>query len=267
VKWISLYLRARRGSPVAVRSQPRIDPGSEGGKIVDDGRPRPELPSSAPTDEGRYRHPALAYGAMLAAAVVAVFAVATALNLTGGARTNAKASIFMARAQLTAAPGVSDRSTSPSVGARATSPTSPTTAAPPPTTTPTTTAASIRSAAATTAAPPKVVVTTAVAVTTADECSVALTYLAAHAKPGFAHYCRPRPLTVGISQAVAYTCVPGTRFTCPDGVPEIIIADPACPISYENEASNSYWNFSSGAVISPGAVQSGRTWDPYGECP
>ena len=228
MKWISLYPRARRG---------------------------------------RHRHPALAYGAMLPVTVVAVLAVAATLSLPGGAQSNTKAPIFMARASLTSAPGVLDRSTSSPVRIRPTSPTTTITVAPPPTSTPTPIATPLRSGATTTAAPAKVATKTAAVVTTADECSVALAYLAAHAKPGFAHYCRPAPLTVGIPHAVAYTCVPGTRFTCPDGGREIIIADPACPISYENEASNSYWNFSSGAVISPGAVQSGRTWDPYGECP
>jgi hypothetical protein len=95
----------------------------------------------------------------------------------------------------------------------------------------------------------------------------ALSYLAAHAKPGFALYCTPGTLSIGIAGAVAYTCVPGTGFSCPYGGPEIIIADPTCAISYENEASNSYWDFSQAGVIAPGAVQDGRTWDPYGECP
>jgi hypothetical protein len=98
-------------------------------------------------------------------------------------------------------------------------------------------------------------------------CAVALAYLATYAKPGFAHFCRPAPLEVGIAHAVAVTCVPGSRFHCPDGVAEIIIADPACAVSYENEASNSYWDFSEGGVVTPGTVQNGRTWDPYGSCP
>jgi hypothetical protein len=118
------------------------------------------------------------------------------------------------------------------------------------------------------AAAPKVAVVPEVAVhTLAADCATALAYLAAHAKPGFAHYCRPGPLNVGVANAVAYTCVPGPRFACPDGNAEIIIADPACAATYENEASNSYWNFSSGAVIQPGATQDGRTWDPDGKCP
>ncbi len=102
--------------------------------------------------------------------------------------------------------------------------------------------------------------------TVAADCATALAYLAAHAKPGFAHYCRPRHPIVGITNAVAYTCVPGPSFACPDGNPEIIIADPACAASYENEASNSYWDFNAGTVIQQGATQDGRTWDPYGEC-
>jgi hypothetical protein len=103
--------------------------------------------------------------------------------------------------------------------------------------------------------------------TLAADCATALAYLALHAKPGFAHYCRPTALNVGIPSAVAYTCVPGAKFSCPDGNAEIIIADPGCPAAYENEASNSYWDFSSGGVIKPGSTQDGRTWDPYGECP
>ena len=101
----------------------------------------------------------------------------------------------------------------------------------------------------------------------AADCATALAYLSAHAKPGFAHYCRPGKLTVGLTNAVAYTCVPGPTFACPDGNAEIIIADPACAQSYENEASNSYWDFSTGGVIQPGATQDGRTWDPFGTCP
>jgi len=106
------------------------------------------------------------------------------------------------------------------------------------------------------------------AATPAKQCSIALAYLAAHAKPGYAHYCRPGPLNIGIAHAVSYTCMPGTTVGCPDGGPEIVIADPSCAASYKDEASNSYWNFSSSnGVITPGAVQDGRTWDPYGECP
>jgi len=94
-----------------------------------------------------------------------------------------------------------------------------------------------------------------------------MAYLAAHAAPGFAHYCRPGALQTADGPSAAYTCVPGVGFTCPDGRAEIIIADPTCAASYENEASNSYWDFSAAGVIAPGAVQNGRTWDPYGECP
>jgi hypothetical protein len=102
---------------------------------------------------------------------------------------------------------------------------------------------------------------------TAKACAVAMAYLAAHAAPGFAHYCRPGALQTADGPSAAYTCVPGVGFTCPDGRAEIIIADPTCAASYENEASNSYWDFSTAGVIAPGAVQNGRTWDPYGECP
>ncbi len=132
-----------------------------------------------------------------------------------------------------------------------------------------TTAPAIAAATKSTIAPAAPPTTTAAPTVSplAAQCAVALAYLAAHAKPGFAHYCRPAPLHVGIAHAVAFTCVPGTGFTCPDGVPEIIIADPGCAISYENEASNSYWDFSTGGVITPSTVQAGRTWDPYGSCP
>jgi transcriptional regulator with XRE-family HTH domain len=128
------------------------------------------------------------------------------------------------------------------------------------------TTAAAKSTAAKSAAATTTTHTTTAVHTTAADCATALIYLAAHAKPGFAHYCRPGPLKVGITDAVAYTCVPGPHFSCPDGNAEIIIADPSCAISYENEASNSYWNFDSATVIEPGATQDGRTWDPYGEC-
>ncbi len=96
---------------------------------------------------------------------------------------------------------------------------------------------------------------------------MALAYLAANAAGGFAHYCRPGPLQVGGSAVAAYTCSPGTRASCPDGVAEIVIGDPTCAASYENEASNSHWDFSQPGVIEAGAVQDGRTWDPFGACP
>ena len=115
--------------------------------------------------------------------------------------------------------------------------------------------------------PPHAAVGAAAVHTVAADCATALAYLSAHAKPGFAHYCRPGPLTVGITNAVGYTCVPGPNFACPDGNSEIIVADPGCAATYENEASNSYWDFSTGAVIQPGTTQDGRTWDPYGGCP
>lgn len=115
-------------------------------------------------------------------------------------------------------------------------------------------------------APATTPTSTTAAASTSAACAVALAYLQAHAKAGFAHYCRPGRLAVGVPNAVAYTCVPGARFSCPDGSPEIIIADPACAVSYENEASNSYWNFAGGGLVAPGVVQNGRTWDPYGQC-
>lgn len=108
----------------------------------------------------------------------------------------------------------------------------------------------------------------AVTVPSATEaCAVALAYLNAHAAPGFAHFCRPGPFQTALGRSFAYTCVPGKTFTCPDGTAEIIIADPACAASYENEASNSFWDFSRAGVIAPGVVQNGRTWDPFGTCP
>lgn len=100
-----------------------------------------------------------------------------------------------------------------------------------------------------------------------DACAVALAYLAAHSAPGFAHYCRPGSLQTALGPSTAYTCRPGIGFSCPDGVAEIIIAKPTCPASYENEASNSFWDFSQAGVVRPGTVQNGRTWDPFGACP
>ena len=100
-----------------------------------------------------------------------------------------------------------------------------------------------------------------------DHCAVALAYLAAHAAPGFAHYCRPGPLHGMAGPSAAFTCVPGTEVSCPDGVPEIVIGAPECAASYKNEASNSNWDFSTGGIIEPGTVQGSRTWDPFGPCP
>jgi cytoskeletal protein RodZ len=108
--------------------------------------------------------------------------------------------------------------------------------------------------------------TTTAAAATSAACTVALAYLAANAAPGFATFCRPGTLVTAAGPSAGYTCVPGSSFTCPDGVAEIIISDPTCAASYENEASNSHWDFSGGTTIAPGAVQDGRTWDPYGAC-
>ena len=69
-----------------------------------------------------------------------------------------------------------------------------------------------------------------------NACAVALAYLAAHAAPGFAHFCRPGSLQTAMGASTAYTCLPGTGYSCPDGVAEIIIAEPTCAASYENEA-------------------------------
>jgi hypothetical protein len=95
----------------------------------------------------------------------------------------------------------------------------------------------------------------------ADFCARALAYLAANAAPGFAHYCRPGALLSPISRTLvaAFICVPGAVQSCPDGVPEIVIGDPSCPASYENEASNSHhYNSALGIVTSV---------DPFGACP
>ncbi|HWG72716.1 MAG TPA: hypothetical protein VG184_01545 [Acidimicrobiales bacterium] len=99
-------------------------------------------------------------------------------------------------------------------------------------------------------------------------CAVALAYLAAHAAPGFAHYCRPGLVTLSNGVvAHSFTCYPGTLARCPDGGPEIVITDPGCVAAYEDEASNSFWNFAqTSGYIGPGAVQNGRVWDPFGEC-
>jgi len=102
---------------------------------------------------------------------------------------------------------------------------------------------------------------------TASDCDVAMAYLASHAAPGFAHYCREGTLRTTAGPVAAYTCVPGSSTWCPDGVAEIIIAQPRCAASYKNEASNSYWDFSEAGIVRPGAVQHGRTWDPFGVCP
>jgi hypothetical protein len=111
-------------------------------------------------------------------------------------------------------------------------------------------------------------IVTQVSVPNPDACAVALAYLAGQAAPGFAHFCRPGSLQTALGASAGYTCVPGPGFACPDGTAEIIIADPSCPASYENEASNSFWDFSQvSGVIGPGAVQDGRSWDLFGTCP
>ncbi len=200
---------------------------------------------------------------MLLTPVVAVLAVAAIMTVSSnGIRSHAKAASRPVAAwstaqprsapitssvvstQVTTPPTRPDRVSSVSVPSSSTTPAA--------TPAPTATAAPVAHTATTAS-------TTTTTTTTVNECSIALAYLATHAKPGFAHYCLPgSSINVG---------VPGTSFRCPYGGPEILVADPACAISYENEASNSYWDFSSGAIISPGSVQDGRTWDPYGECP
>jgi transcriptional regulator with XRE-family HTH domain len=206
--------------------------------------------------------------AMLLAGIAVAPAAATLLRNTGAPAT--------ATIQKNVVPSGTDATSAPVLTAAAVHPAAVhTTAATAKTAAATKTATTVQSAAiakaaaiAKTAATTKTAATvqSAAAHTVAADCATALSYLAAHAKPGFAHYCRPGDLKVGISNAVAYTCVPGPTFACPDGNREIIIADPGCAATYENEASNSYWNFSTGAIIEPGATQDGRTWDPYGEC-
>lgn len=88
------------------------------------------------------------------------------------------------------------------------------------------------------------------------DCQVALAYLAIHAAPGFAQFCRPGDACAEGKCAEAFTCVPGTPNLCPDGVKEIVIGLPSCPATYENEASNSF-------VLTG---QSSASIDPYGSC-
>jgi hypothetical protein len=99
--------------------------------------------------------------------------------------------------------------------------------------------------------------------TLASYCPVALAYLAAHAAPGFAFYCRPGSLGAGIQ---ATTCWAG----CPGGAPEVTISDPACAIAYENEASNTYLDWRTltpGVGATTGTDARGRHVDPFGQCP
>jgi len=269
VTWIAWYPGANRASSVTAKARHGAD--NVGG------RASKKSGASSPTTPGRSRHPLRRYAGTLLAPVIAVLAVTNLVAvLDAGQSHNQPADRPMGAlsatqpvgAPITSAPLSSNvtaaaspvpASTLPTIPvAPVVTPGSPTTAAvagPP---------ATPATAVTTPAQPPSVPATTA---STDNGCSVALAYLAIHAKPGFAHYCRPGPLNIGIAHAVSYTCMPGNHTQCPDGGPEIVIAKPSCAVSYEDEASNSYWDFASSGVIAPGSVQNGRTWDPYGECP
>jgi hypothetical protein len=102
----------------------------------------------------------------------------------------------------------------------------------------------------------------------ATPCDVALAYLHAHGNPIFTMVCHPGGLPSGIA---AVTCwnVTALGVSCP-GVGIVVISKPTCVISYENEASNSWLDFS---TLTAGAINgrsrhdgSGRTVDPFGEC-
>lgn len=215
---------------------------------------------------GTTSHPFRRSAGMSLLSVAGVLAFAAVATGQAGGQSHSTAASVRPDAALLAAPHVAAPITAPTPTAPVPAPSPSTTAAAVRATTPTS-APVARLATTVVTAPARPAIVVASLPSAAEECSVALSYLAAHAKPGFAHYCRPGPLNVGVAHTVAFTCVPGTNFRCPDGGPEIIIANPACAISYENEASNSYWDFSKAGLISVGAVQNGRTWDPYGECP
>jgi hypothetical protein len=118
-----------------------------------------------------------------------------------------------------------------------------------PTTVPTTTA--------TTATP-----TTTTPASTESDCAIALAYLAAHANPAYSQSCQPDPDNANAAQ---------TNWVDGGSSGSIVIWDPACPASYENEASNSWFDFaalpSDTTSIALGEHDArGRTWDPYGAC-
>ncbi len=255
---------ASRASLVAFEVAPGYEPGQQVADVFHGGPPKRGPRGSSSTAKG------------FLALIAGVLVIAAIVTLPGrGPRHNA-VTVVRSSSVLLAAPPVSTpmRTAPPILASRI----SEATVAPKPPVRVVPVASTTTAVASVTRAtiPPRSAVTTfpvraasvsAPLPSTADECAAALAYLAVHAKPGFAHYCRPGPLNIGVAHTVAYTCVPGTGFRCPDGGPEIIIANPACAISYENESSNSYWDFSSAGVVAPGVVQNGRTWDPYGECP
>ena len=99
-------------------------------------------------------------------------------------------------------------------------------------------------------------------------CDTALAYLHAHGNPIFEMRCAPGTLPGGLA---AVTCWKATALgvSCLNGG-IVVISQPSCAISYENEASNSWLNFS---TLTGGAINgrarhdaSGRTVDPFGEC-
>jgi hypothetical protein len=101
-----------------------------------------------------------------------------------------------------------------------------------------------------------------------SECQVALAYLHVHGNPAFQMRCEPGFLPGGLA---AITCWHSSAFgvSCPNGG-VVVISKPACAISYENEASNSWIDFStltSGALNGRGRHDAtGRMVDPFGEC-
>ncbi|MHB8438099.1 MAG: hypothetical protein ACYDD4_02925 [Acidimicrobiales bacterium] len=132
----------------------------------------------------------------------------------------------------------------------------PTPAASVPTTTTSTTPAPPSVAPPQSSATPPAVPTTTVPVPPAapgeDQgfgCQAAMSYLSAHAAPGFVSYC---PHYADGHQATT-TCVGPPN--CQPGTEFIYIADP-CPAAYMNEASNSW------VLIG----KSDAPWDPYGYC-
>jgi len=266
VTWIAWYPGASRASTVTAKARHGAD--NVGG------RASKKSGTSSPTTPGRSCHPLGRHAGMFLVPVIAVLAVTNLVAVLGAGQshnqpadrpTGALSATQPVAAPITSAPLSSNATAAASPVPASTLPTIPVA--------PVATPGSLTAAAV--AGPPATALTTpaqpasvpATAASTDNGCSVALAYLAIHAKPGFAHYCRPGPLNIGIAHAVSYTCMPGKHIQCPDGGPEIVIARPSCAVSYEDEASNSYWDFASSGVIAPGSVQNGRTWDPYGECP
>jgi hypothetical protein len=105
-------------------------------------------------------------------------------------------------------------------------------------------------------------------VTAPTACDTALAYLHAHGNPTFSMRCEPGALPNGLA---AVTCWKGTGLgvSCLTGG-IVVISQPSCAISYENEASNSWLDFS---TLTSGAINghnrhdaSGRIVDPFGEC-